>query len=274
MAIVSARYRSNCLNRFVTFTAVLPFEQNGGEFLTSREDAFSSFPPMKTLYLLHGITGDEVDWLYGTRIASYAEERGIAVIMPDGGNSFYHDHYYAEKWGEFVGKELVQVSRRMFRLSEKREDTYIGGLSMGGYGAMRNGLKYSHTFSKILSLSGAFVTLDLPAKEYGTDWLETKEFYEQTFGDLDRIKGSDLDLEQLYLDHGKDTEIFMAVGTEDFLLEKNRRYRDFLEAHGAKLRYMEEPGAHEWDFWDRNIKRGLDWLLEKQEKEKERRKEL
>ena len=243
MAIVSARYRSNCLNRFVTFTAVLPFETERGRishiqgrrvfFLSADENAV----PSSRDYRRRGWTGSTAP---GS--PSYAEERGIAVIMPDGGNSFYHDHYYAEKWGEFVGKELVQVSRRMFRLSEKREDTYIGGLSMGGYGAMRNGLKYSHTFSKILSLSGAFVTLDLPAKEYGTEWLETKEFYEQTFGDLNRIKGSDLDLEQLYLDHGKDSEIFMAVGTEDFLLEKNRRYRDFLEAHGAKLRYMEEPG--------------------------------
>ena len=263
MAIVSARYRSNCLNRFVTFTAVLPFEEYGEEYFNPNQEAFTDDTPMKTLYLLHGITGDEVDWLYGTRIAAYAEEKKIAVIMPDGGNSFYFDHYYAEKWGEFIGRELVQATRSMFHLSRKREDTYIGGLSMGGFGALRNGLKYSETFSKIISLSGALVTQDLPAREYGKDWMETEEFYKRTFGDLNKIKGSDLDLEKLYLEHGKDTEIFMAIGTEDFLLEKNRRYKTFLQEQKAKLHYLEEPGTHEWDFWDRNIRRGMEWLLEK-----------
>lgn len=261
MAIVTTRINSVCLGGFVTFTAVIPFEDYGENFLNPNPHPFEVKEPLRTLYLLHGITGDESDWLYGTRIERYAKDNKIAVIMPDGNNNFYIDNCEAEKWGEFIGRELVEITRALFPLSKKREDTFIGGLSMGGYGAIRNGLKYSNTFSQIIALSSALITYNVP--NYSDDakipW-ERRKSAERTFGDITKVIGSDIDPEQLYKDCKYKVRIFMACGTKDFLIDLNRRYKTFLESQGAELTYYEEPGAHEWDFWDRNILKGIKWL--------------
>ena len=261
MAVITTRYNSNCLGGFVSFTAVIPFEDFGANFLNPNPNPYAAKQPLRTLYLLHGVTGDEKDWLYGTRIERYAIENKIAVIMPDGNNNFYVDNCETERWGEFIGKELVEVTRTLFPLSHKREDTFIGGLSMGGYGAIRNGLKYHDVFSGIIALSGALITYDVPnaPEEAPMPW-QKRKYYERMFGDVKKLPGSDMDPEQLYLDCKNPMKIFMACGTEDFLIGHNRRYKAFLESQGADLTYLEEPGAHEWDFWDRNIQVGLKWL--------------
>lgn len=261
MAIITTRYNSNCLGGFVTFTAVIPFEDFGESFLNPNPNPYSGNKPLRTLYLLHGVTGDEKDWLYGTRIERYAIENRIAVIMPDGNNNFYLDNCETERWGEFIGKELIEVTRTLFPLSHNREDTYIGGLSMGGYGAIRNGLKYNATFSRIIALSSAIITYDVPnyTDTAAMPW-QRKRYAQRIFGDLSKVIGSDMDPEQLYKDCKNEVKLFMAIGQQDFLLEHNRRYKQFLEAEGADLTYLEEPGAHEWDFWDRNILRGIQWL--------------
>lgn len=261
MAIITTRYNSNCLGGFVTFTAVIPFEDFGENFLAPNLHPYKAEQPLRTLYLLHGVTGDEKDWLYGTRIERYAIENKIAVIMPDGNNNFYIDNSEKEKWGEFIGRELVEVTRTLFPLSKKREDTYIGGLSMGGYGALRNGFKYSETFSRIIALSSALITYDVLSytDEAPMAWRK-KSYAERIFGDITKVVGSDIDPEQLYRDCTNDMKIFMAIGTEDFLYSHNTRYKEFLISQGADLTYVEEQGAHEWDFWDRNILRGIKWL--------------
>ena len=94
----------------------------------------------------------------GTRIQAWAEANDLAVIMPSGENRFYlDDEKSGELYGEFIGKELVEFTRKLFPLSDKREDTFIAGLSMGGYGAIRNGLKYAENFGCVIGLSAALV---------------------------------------------------------------------------------------------------------------------
>ena len=263
MAIITTRYNSNCLGGFVTFTAVIPFEDYGENFLNPNPHPYEVKKPLKTLYLLHGVTGDEKDWLYGTRIERYAIENKIAVIMPDGNNNFYIDNCETEQWGEFIGRELIEVTRNLFPLSHKREDTFIGGLSMGGYGAIRNGLKYNDIFSHIIALSSAIITYDIPnyTDEAPVAW-QKKKYAERIFGDLTKVIGSDIDPEQLFIDCTNKVRIFMAIGTEDFLYGHNQRYRNFLLSQGADLTYIEEPGGHEWELWDRNIIKGIKWLQE------------
>ena len=147
MAYLQINFLSESLCRQTILNAVVPV---GGK-------------PFKTLYLLHGLYGNCMDWLANTRIAYWAEARNLAVIMPSADNSFYTDNEKSfAMYGEFFGRELVDVTRELLPLSHRREDTFIAGLSMGGYGAIRTGLKYHKTFGAIAGLSSALITDDAP----------------------------------------------------------------------------------------------------------------
>ena len=135
MALIQFTYVSNVLLRSVPVQVILPADK------LSPEGEYLPLKKYKTLYLLNGLWGSHVDWVSGTRIQRWAEERDLAVVMPAGENSFYVDRPgFHTEYGKWIGEELVEITRRMFPLSHKREDTFIGGLSMGGFGALRNGL--------------------------------------------------------------------------------------------------------------------------------------
>lgn len=256
MALLQADFFSNCLMRTVPIRVILPAE--GREYGEEK--------PFKTLYLLHGIVGNDTDWIVGTRIARWAEERNLAVVMPAGENHFYVDcEATGEKYGEFIGKELVEMTRKMFPLSRKREDTFIGGLSMGGYGALRNGLKYWETFSYVAALSGALILEQaLNSDDSSKDFTRTRRYYTAVFGDLDKLEGSDKDCEALVRRRKAEDadlpKLYLCCGTEDFLLKQNREFCAFLEKEGVPFTYEEGEGGHNWDFWDRFIQRVLKWL--------------
>lgn len=151
MALLQMQLFSRSLMRTVPVTVVLPADK-----MTDFNAPLLPEKKYPTLYLLHGIFGSSLDWLSGTRIERYATEHDLCVVMPSGDNSFYVDRPGAnQNYGMFVGQELVELTRRMLPLSRERKDTFIGGLSMGGFGALRNGLKYSDTFSAIIALSAA-----------------------------------------------------------------------------------------------------------------------
>ena len=171
-----------------------------------------------------------------------------------------HNYY-----GKFIGQELVEITRKMFPLSHKREDTFIAGLSMGGYGAIRNGLKYHNTFGYIAGLSSAIVVDGIEKRTNDTpNFIERRDFAESVFGDLSKLEMSDRNPEwlvkKLSSAHTKLPKVYLACGTEDVLLEGNRKIRDYMKAAGFDVTYEEGPGAHEWDFWNRYIKRVIDWL--------------
>ncbi|MCF0112203.1 MAG: acetylesterase [Erysipelotrichaceae bacterium] len=146
MALLTVNYRSQSLHRNVQFMVYLPTD----------DSRIPVQPPYKTYYLLHGMQYDCTAFPIQTSIIRKAREQGIAVVMPSGENSFFTDHdTSSNRFETYVAKELVEATRSMFPLSHKREDTFIGGFSMGGFGAMRIGLKYHETFSRITTFSAA-----------------------------------------------------------------------------------------------------------------------
>lgn len=259
MALIQVTFTSRSLMRTVPLMVVLPVDKFDRDTLRPER----SFP---TLYLLHGVFGNCTDWVSGTRIQRWAQERDLAVVMPSGDNRFYVDQpATADCYGRFIGEELVEITRRMFPLSRRRQDTFIGGLSMGGYGALRNGLKYHDTFGSIAALSTANVTAVLDSyREDAEDFLQSRAYMRGLFGPLDRVPGSDMDLYALADGLAGKPEaqprIYMACGTEDGLLTMNRNLAQRLKRDGFDLTYREAPGAHEWDFWDSQIKQVLEWL--------------
>ncbi len=261
MALIQVNYLSECLMRTVPVNVILPVDKLTFPGMPKREEK-----PYKTLYLLHGIFGNYTDWVSGTKIQRWAEEKDLAVVMPSGDNMFYVDQEDSHNfYGEFIGKELVDMTRKMFPLSRKREDTYIAGLSMGGYGALRNGLKYSETFGCIASLSGAMVVDHIAERTDDVPFfIDSRSFARSIFGDLDKAEESDKNpkwLVKKLKEEGKNIpRIYLTCGLQDSLLEANREMRDFLKEQGADVTYVEGEGAHEWDFWNRSIKDVLEWL--------------
>ena len=259
MALIEINFISQCLMRNVTVNAIIPFDKipMGGQEQKERK-------PFKTLYLLHGIFGNYMDWISCTRIQRWAEEKDLAVIMPSGENHFYVDcNANGERFGEFIGKELPTKMRELFPLSDKREDTFIGGLSMGGYGAIVNGLKYNDTFGYIAGLSNALILEDIVSDVPEITKMVFGSGYVRTiFGDA--AVGSENDYytlaERFEKSEKQMPQIYMCCGLDDELLEKNRKYAAFLEAKGFSITYEEGPGNHEWDFWDSYIKKVIDWL--------------
>lgn len=260
MALIEVNMMSQKLLRPVTVTAIIPIDKWTEEG-NIKEQKF------KTLYLLHGGFGNHLDYITGTRIVRWAEEKNLAVIMPSGENQFYVDKpEHGEYYGAFVAEELVDLTRKMFPLSNKREDTFIAGLSMGGYGALVNGLKYHQTFSHIGLFSPALLNELILSGEPDNQIIELWKpgFYENAFGGIKSIINSDKDY--YYLIHQLKKEkcgipsIYMAIGTEDFLLTPTRKYAKFLSEQSIQVLYEESLGGHDWDFWDTTLKSFLEWL--------------
>jgi Predicted esterase len=263
MASIQATFFSTSMRRLVSFDAFLPVEtiEIPGVSPAPR-------PPMKTIYLLHGYSGICSDWLYGARVQELALRLNYAVIMPSGENSFYLDDVEkGELFGEYVGRELVEFTRKLFGLSPRREDTYIGGYSMGGYGALRTGLKYRETFGGIVALSSALIIKSISKLKPGESTpIASYDYYRRVFGDLGALVGSDKDPEALAkkikAEGSPEPLLYMACGTEDFLLAENRDLHEGLVRAGFDHNYVEGPGVHDFKFWDDYLERALVWLGE------------
>lgn len=222
---------------------------------------------MKTLVLLHGYSGGASDWLMGSSIQELAVQYNLAVIMPNGRNSFYLDREATgRKFAAFVGEELLEYARKTFHLSDKREDTFIGGYSMGGFGALHTGLAYSHNYSKIAALSSALIIHQLKGMSPDDmNPMANYAYYADVFGDLKTAEDRECNPEVLIrrkLEAGEPIpEIFMACGSEDMLVETNRAFRDFLKENGVAAQYQESAGMHDWKFWNQYLEPAIEWML-------------
>ena len=115
--------------------------------------------PLRMLILLHGYSGSHADWVHGCSLDQLASAHHMAIFCPSGENSFYIDDTARDAlYEQYICRELPKFAREVFHISDKVEDTFIGGLSMGGYGAIRNGLKNPDVFGGILAFSSALIT--------------------------------------------------------------------------------------------------------------------
>lgn len=224
--------------------------------------------PAKTLFLLHGFSGNMHDWMIGSSIQDLALKYNLAVVMPSGDNSFYlNGRGTGRLYADYIGKELVDYMRKTFGLAMKKEDTFVGGLSMGGFGALHTGLQFYENFGKIAALSSALIIHEIKNQKPGFyNGIADYEYFASTFGDLERVEESENNPEYLIKQLKKRGEdipaIYMACGTEDFLLENNRQMHVFLEQEQVNVIYEEGPGAHDWDFWNSHLESSICWLLE------------
>ena len=261
MAYIKTHFFSTSLC-FGTDIHVFVPTPDADELLTGKDSSY--FRPgvkYQVLYLLHGAYGDYTDWLHLTSIDRYAQDHKIVVIMPSASNSFYQDMIYGSDYLTYITKELPEFCEHTFPISDKREDTFVAGLSMGGYGALKIALERPDKFAAAASLSGA---IDLSAVIGGLSALPSSPFVREWLFKEGPIDGTDADLFELIRRlqaEGKELpKIYQTVGTEDFIYEANLSAKAKLEALGVDLTYEEYPGIHDWKFWDAHIQDALDWM--------------
>jgi putative tributyrin esterase len=225
------------------------------------------WPPYATLYLLHGLSDDSTAWLRRSRIEVYVRDLPLIVVMPDGYRGFYTDHDEGPAFARHFGEELLEFVERNFPAKPARGARAIGGLSMGGYGALRLALGYPERFCSTHSHSGALLrlNLDLSARRARRDPIFRKH-PPAFFPELQRIfgrrsTGTEHDLLALIRRarqrHRRLPRILIDCGTEDSLLEPNRRFHQELLAQKVPHVYREFPGGHDWDYWDLHIRDAL-----------------
>ena len=221
-------------------------------------------PRYRTLYLLHGRTDDHTAWQRYTSIEWYAQSLNLVIAMPAVHLSFYTDMVHGGKYWQFISEEIPMVVRELFSLSPRREDNYVAGLSMGGYGAFKLALTYPDRYAAAASLSGGLdLRATVRADNPRTDKNRLAE-YRNIFGDLEKVPGSKHDLFALAKKAAKSPlkpRLYQCCGTEDFLYADNVRIRDAVRKLPLDLTYEEGPGEHNWAYWDRMIQNVLAWMV-------------
>lgn len=257
MALLNVNFFSDVLGMWMQMDVILPQQKQ-----KQNQNAVDGDKKIPVLYLLHGMSDDHTIWLRNTSIERYVNDLGIAVIMPSTHLGWYTDMAHGNKYWTFISDELPKICHAFFNnLSMKREDNFVAGLSMGGYGAMKMGLAASDSFSAVGSLSGALDVSSICLFNQNTD---EKEFWTNVFGDADKVKGSNNDLLALATqlkESGKQRpKIYMWCGTEDLLHHQNSTMKEHLEKLDYEFTYEESTGDHDWACWDTQIQRVLKWL--------------
>lgn len=248
MALVNLGFFSEALGMQTTVEVIIPQKSTVGEIGTTNKAGGGEY---KCLYLLHGLSDDQTIWMRRTSIERYASEYGICVVMPCGGRSFYSDMKYGMNYYTYIAKELPEIIEEMFNVSSKREDRYIGGLSMGGYGALKMALKEEGRYAAAFGLSSV---ADIHNKAF-TDTLKPV---------FDNNIPEDEDLFKLAVMHNNDAvkpRLYMTVGTDDFMYDDNVRLSTHFKGLDYDYQYVETDGTHSWALWDETVQQALCWML-------------
>jgi len=250
MSLCEVHWNSTILKKKLGMNVILPDSGDG---------------PFDTFYLLHGLSDDYTTWLRRTRIEWYVRDLPLIVVMPDGFRGWYTDNDHGPAYGKYIGEEVVAFVERTFPARRERAARHIGGLSMGGYGALRAALRYPDVFSSATSHSGALFhgSHDWSLKDAREEVRAFPQEMLHVFGT--RPEGSSHDLLALARSAqvaGLLPRLRLDCGVDDFLLEANRLFHAELQHLKIPHEYQEFPGAHDWDYWDLHIQDAIRFHLQ------------
>ncbi len=257
MALLHVNFFSNALGMCMNMDVILPQTTTGQIGMEGK--AAETYP---TLYLLHGASDDHTIWQRRTSIERYATEYGIAVVMPTVHLSSYTDMKYGLPYFTYVAKELPQICREFFpKMSPRREDTFVAGLSMGAYGALKCGLVCPETFSKAAGLSGGAHNLN---RLKNLDPAKGGRMFD-IFGSYEEAVNTENDLRymaKLRMENdGPRADLYQWYGTEDGGYQSNLDFVAYMKEIGYPFEYHESEGDHSWKYWDEHIQNVLKWMF-------------
>lgn len=252
---------SKLMARKMPYRVVLP----DGYGVVSPKSAAADKPlSYSVVYLLHGLTGHYTNWTDKSQLAEYAKNYKYIFVMPEGNNGWYSDSASVEsdKYESYIVQELIPEIEKKFRAKTGRENRAIAGLSMGGYGAIKFGLKYPQMFSLVGSFSGALGAANWTEKEIGTKGTIAESLF-SVFGSSDSANRPANDVFKMAADATGEQKksfpfIYQSCGTEDLLFKNNRDFVNLLQEKKIAHEFRETPGGHEWTFWNAQIKEFLE----------------
>lgn len=258
MAVIRYTFLSSVLGEQVNTFIILPsFEPwrdtQGGEAF------YGEYGRKKTLYVLHGGSDDSSLYLRRTRLEEYAMERDLAVVMPEVRNSFYSNMVHGKQYFTFLSEELPRVMESVFPLSDKREDRFVLGNSMGSHGAFKWGLNRPDFFAAATGMSGAGDLVELG-------------FYDKelprvinSFGTLEEYRGSMNDFKYLVKKHMEEKtdmpRFYCCCGKQDGFYAGAKKFAEYAKEQGLSILFEEGEGAHTWEYWDHWLPIMLDHMM-------------
>ncbi len=248
MALIDLHIFSESLGMQTSVLVAIPQKSSVGEIGTVKKKVEGKY---KCLYLLHGLSDDNTIWLRRTSIERYAEKYGICVVMPFGARSFYSDMKYGGKYYTYISRELPRIIEDMFNVSAEREDRYIGGLSMGGYGAMKIALREEGRYAAAFGLS--------PVAD-----IKNKNFTETLIPVFGTDIPDDADIFFLTKEHENDAvkpRLYVTIGHNDFMYDDNARLHEHMKVLNYDYEYVETDGGHSWEVWDVTVQNALKWIF-------------
>lgn len=246
MALLTVDFFSYYLGMDVPMTVLLPEKRGHKPELTDKK--------YKVLYLLHGHSDDNTSYIRKSNIEMLIRDKDVIVVMPTGHRGFYSNSCHGYKYEDYLVKELPTVVSNFFHASLEREDTYIAGLSMGGYGALKLALKYPEVYGHAASMSGAIDCYQ--ALKCAKGMFSVGDFMsnvDNVFGGEEAFRKSDDNIENLVSKVRNQPQLYVSCGTEDPLYPIHGKTLEVLDSADIRYTAYEGPGGHNWAFWNQEL---------------------
>ncbi|MBR4470978.1 MAG: hypothetical protein IKS54_06705 [Erysipelotrichaceae bacterium] len=265
MALVRLNHLSMKLNGNVEVGIILP----DVPFFFDPKKFYESGKKYKVLWLLHGTFGDYSDWIRKSMIELYATEKDLIVVMPSALNSVYENWpnmMLGYNMKDYFFDELMPMIYNWFPASDKKEDNFIAGLSMGGRGTMKFACSHPEKFAGAAILSSCPRDLKVEMEEFKDNPI----MYNRMLNDIERCGGIEeyLKSDENTWDHCKDLakdpecpKLYFCCGEDDMSINNFRRFEEYAKKIGLKATFETEAGyKHEWRFWDKYIQKALEFF--------------
>lgn len=249
MGLFKGEFYSTSLKMTTGINVIFPDHSNDVDPIVEGEP--------KVLYLLHGLAANVDEWIRFSKIEYYAKKYNFIVIMPEVQRSFYCNNKLGVNYFDYVADELPQICAKWFNINTAKENTFIAGESMGGYGAVKIGLSRPNQYEAIASLSGVLDYENFSKMVHEGKWpdMDPREL------DILEDQITPIELLKVVSRLKEKPRIIQLCGTSDFLYEGNKNFLEVMEENGYPHMYLEGPGDHEWPYWDKAIQYAIMYFL-------------
>jgi S-formylglutathione hydrolase FrmB len=248
----TVQFKSELIGKVLPYETLLP------------RDYFKSNKRYPVLYLLHGLFGHHDDWITRTNLAEYAAGYDLIIVTPEGNDSWYIDSatVASDKYESYILRELIPDVDARYRTIKDRRARGVAGLSMGGYGALKYGLKHPDYFAFAGSMSGALDPANRNEEHPGFAWDVLRASITAAFGPPNSPARQANDLHQIArnltaANIASLPYLYFDCGLEDGFLPTNRELAEILIAKKIPHQYRQLPGGHNWGYWDRQVREVL-----------------